>query len=292
MARIRTIKPDFFRHAGLFDLEQETGLPVRLAFAGLWTAADREGRFRWQPRELKLDCLPHDAVDFSRVLDALATRGHIVKYRVGDAWFGHIPSWNQHQCVNNRESKSALPGPEEDPSQSTTSTREPRVNDACGTRLDHAPVEGKGREGKGRGRDIATTPRGAVAATGPLWTAYSEAYRARYLADPVRNAKVNGQLSSLLGRLGAEEAPKVAAFYVRHEEAGYVRCMHSVDMLLKDAEKLRTQWATGKTLSHPEPAHVRARREQIHAMTGGLASVKPHQQPKPEIVDVVATAVG
>lgn len=73
MARIRTIKPEFFRHAGLFDLEQETGLPLRVAFAGLWTAADREGRFAWKPRELKLDCLPFDLVDFSRVLDALST---------------------------------------------------------------------------------------------------------------------------------------------------------------------------------------------------------------------------
>ena len=73
VARIRTIKPEFFRHAGLFDLEQETGLPLRVAFAGLWTAADREGRFAWKPRELKLDCLPFDLVDFSRVLDALST---------------------------------------------------------------------------------------------------------------------------------------------------------------------------------------------------------------------------
>jgi hypothetical protein len=70
LARIRTIKPEFFRHADLYEAEKETGLPLRLAFAGLWTAADREGRFKWRPRELKLDCLPHDDVDFSRVLDA------------------------------------------------------------------------------------------------------------------------------------------------------------------------------------------------------------------------------
>jgi hypothetical protein len=68
MARIRTIKPEFFRHADLYEAEKETGLPLRLAFAGLWTAADREGRFKWRPRELKLDCLPHDEVDFHACL--------------------------------------------------------------------------------------------------------------------------------------------------------------------------------------------------------------------------------
>ncbi|GAA4169527.1 hypothetical protein [Shinella granuli] len=80
MARIRTIKPEFFKHEGIFDAEQETGLPLRLAFAGLWTQCDREGRFAWRPRQLKVDILPYDELDFLRVLDALATRGFIVKY--------------------------------------------------------------------------------------------------------------------------------------------------------------------------------------------------------------------
>ena len=48
MARIRTIKPEFFRHEALYEAEHETGLPLRVAYAGLWTAADREGRFQWK----------------------------------------------------------------------------------------------------------------------------------------------------------------------------------------------------------------------------------------------------
>jgi hypothetical protein len=151
MARIRTIKPQFFRHEGLFDLEQETGLPVRLAFAGLWTAADRDGRFKWAPRELKLDCLPFDECDFSRVLHALATRGHVVKYALDGREYGFIPSWKAHQIINNRESDSTLPDPDDCSIESITCTREPRVIHACGTPLVHASVEGKGKEGKGRG---------------------------------------------------------------------------------------------------------------------------------------------
>ena len=68
--RIRTVKPEFFTHEGLFELEKETGLPIRVAFAGLWCAADREGRFKWEPRRLGVQILPYDQVDFSRVLDA------------------------------------------------------------------------------------------------------------------------------------------------------------------------------------------------------------------------------
>lgn len=148
MARIRTIKPDFFRHEGLYAAEKETGLPLRVAFAGLWTASDREGRFEWRPKQLKLDCLPYDEVDFSRVLDALATRGFVVKYASEGEEFGFIPSWRKHQVVNNRESESKIPNPNEN---NKLPTREPRVEDASLTRQCNYTGEGEG-EGEGNGR--------------------------------------------------------------------------------------------------------------------------------------------
>lgn len=147
--RIRTIKPEFFHHEGLFEAEAQTNLPLRVAFAGLWCIADREGRFKWEPRRIGVQVLPYDGVDFSRVLDALATRGFVVRYRVGDACFGWIPSFLKHQVINNRESESVLPDPdgniEENPintdESDASATREPREDHAC-------RKEGKGREGK------------------------------------------------------------------------------------------------------------------------------------------------
>lgn len=146
MQRIRTIKPEFFKHDGFFDAEQETGLPLRLAFAGLWTCCDREGRFEWKTRALKVDILPYDDVDFSRVLDALVTRGFVVKYRTGERAYGVVPRFLQHQSPNNREAPSRLPPPPEEPGSSPALTREERVAHASGTRLIPAQAEGKGRE--------------------------------------------------------------------------------------------------------------------------------------------------
>ena len=144
MARIRTIKPEFFRHAELYDAEVETGLPLRVAFAGLWTVCDRRGRFKWKPRELKLDVLPHDLVDFSRVLDALTTRGFVVCYASQGEEHGWIPTFEAHQVINNREAESILPEPPPfEPDKA-------RVNHASATRHDLAQAEGKGREGKGK----------------------------------------------------------------------------------------------------------------------------------------------
>jgi len=164
MARIRTIKPEFFRSHKLYEAEQESGLPLRLAFAGLWTAADREGRFPWKPEELKLDAMPFDQVDFSRVLHALTTRHYIVHYASDSREYGWIPSWNKHQVINNREQPSKIPG----------FVAGQEVIDACPTRAprDTDLHKGKGKEGKGREEDssgdlvLEKTER-AVARTAP-----------------------------------------------------------------------------------------------------------------------------
>ncbi len=147
--RIRTIKPEFFLHDGLYDLEAETGLPVRVAFIGLWCAADREGRFQWSERRLKALILPYDDVDFSRVLHALVTRGFLVKYASNGEWFGAIPSFKKHQIINNKEKASDLPEVTNTEQLDASTTRDSREGHAC-------HKEGKGKEGKGT--CIAPTP--------------------------------------------------------------------------------------------------------------------------------------
>lgn len=153
MGRIRTVKPELFAHEDLYEAEIESGLPLRIAYVGLFTVADREGRFKWRPRPLKLAVLPYDEVDFSRVLDALMTRGFIVKYANETGEFGCIPSFSKHQVINNRESASDLPDPDECQAKTGGSTRAARVDDASGTRLEHAQGEGKGREGNKEGKE-------------------------------------------------------------------------------------------------------------------------------------------
>lgn len=143
MARIRTIKPIFFTNHKLFKAEQESGLPLRICFAGLWGQSDREGRFEWIPEQLKIGIVPYDDLDFSRVLDALWTRGYVEKYEAENCIYGYIPSFLEHQVINNRETESILPEPTPD----NTLTRAGRVDDAKATRR---PRPLSGREGKGR----------------------------------------------------------------------------------------------------------------------------------------------
>lgn len=109
--RIRTIKPEIASDEELWDLGVKTGLPVFQAFVMLWCQADREGRFEWRPRALKVACLPFWEGDFSRVLDALVTGGFIVEYEVLGRKFGLVRTFTRHQAINGKEPPSQLPEP-------------------------------------------------------------------------------------------------------------------------------------------------------------------------------------
>ena len=86
-------------------------------------------------------------------------------------------------------------------------------------------------------------------ASADTWDAYNEAYTNRYGVEPTRNRKVNSQLKQFCERVPIEEAPAIASFYLTHNNAYYIRTSHSTDALLKDAEKLRTEWQTGRKVT-------------------------------------------
>lgn len=107
----------------------------------------------------------------------------------------------------------------------------------------------------------AELPKPKNELAGKTWAAYSEAYLQKYKTKPVRNQVVSSQIVNFCKRIGAE-SPEVAAFYLNLQDQYYVRELHSVGALLKDAEKLRTKWATGMTQA---PAQYQTKAERIAA---------------------------
>ncbi len=174
--KIRTVKPELFSHEGLFEAELDFHLPLRLAFIALFTCCDREGRFRWQPRRLKRDLLPYDDLDLSRVLDALAMRGFIKKYKLQGESYGCIPSWSRHQCINHRETESFIPALEaltlpelEKPNINPIVDNQPRLEiDACLTREARVPDVPRASPGgrEGNGRELGREGKGSFVESG------------------------------------------------------------------------------------------------------------------------------
>lgn len=92
-------------------------------------------------------------------------------------------------------------------------------------------------------------PGKPAAPTTPAWEAYAEAYQRRHGCKPSRDAEANAQLKRLIGKVGADDAPAIAAHYVTNNDAYLIRERHPLGVLAKNAQKYRTDWLTGRQIT-------------------------------------------
>lgn len=105
MARIRSIKPEFFTDEDLGQLPPTT----RLLFIGMWTEADKSGRLKDRPKTLKARCLPFDNVKVETALKELEEARFIIRYQVAKERYIQIRTWDIHQRPHHTEAASKLP---------------------------------------------------------------------------------------------------------------------------------------------------------------------------------------
>lgn len=101
-------------------------------------------------------------------------------------------------------------------------------------------------DGKRDGKPIAADSKPIAVPVSAAWIAYAVAYRRRYGGEPIRNAKVNGQLAQYIRRVPAEWVTATITHYVGSQNARYVASRHDVGNLLRDAEKLCSEAQTGQ----------------------------------------------
>ena len=102
MARIRTIKPSFFKNEYLADLPAS----VRLLFIGLWTLSDRDGRLEDRPKRIKADLFPYENIDLDGMLDELRDAGFILRYAKNGVSVIQIVNFRKHQNIGGKEAET------------------------------------------------------------------------------------------------------------------------------------------------------------------------------------------
>jgi hypothetical protein len=143
MARIRTIKPDFWTDEKIVELD----FAARLFFIGSWNMADDNGNLQRSAKKLKMQIFPADAIDCEPIVCSLIAHGLFSEYEVNGEKFLHINGFRKHQVIN-RPSKTGLPTPD-----SATSPA-PLTDDSL-TEGKGREEEGKGMEGNGREKEEA-----------------------------------------------------------------------------------------------------------------------------------------
>jgi hypothetical protein len=223
-------------------------------FYRLLVTVDDFGRFDARPSMIKASCFPIkeelSAAQCADLLNELVSSGLIVAYSVDGKPYLQMRKWDNEP----RAKASKYPAVEDGciqvhASARTARTLLPVTVTETGNREPETETGNRNRvrpASQAKPRAPKETGQSASAET---WDAYSQAYAQRYAVNPVRNAAINGQVANFVARVGAEEAPHVAAFFLTHNGAFYVRAGHAVGAMLKDAEKLRTEWATRRQIT-------------------------------------------
>ena len=182
MARIRTVKPEFFTSEDIISLSPL----ARLLYIGMWCEADREGRFAWKPNTLKIRYLPTDNIEIYSLCDEIVAAGLVVTYGDGLAF---IPSFSKHQSINPREAASTFPAPVE-----YSNNYSSRVTDASLTVIDV-------QRGRKEGKESLCSSADEQSSEGfeQFWTAYPKKQAKQDAAKAFRAAKLKPeQLQTVL----------------------------------------------------------------------------------------------
>ncbi|MGF6877388.1 hypothetical protein [Paraburkholderia sp. MM5477-R1] len=139
MARIRTIKPEFWTNPQV----TRVSFAARLLFIGTWSFADDHGNLPRDPEKLKMQVFPGDTIEVEPLLVSLIAQGLLTEYSVSAPEnfgsfaerFLHIPTFTKHQLIN-RPSKPLYPLPDKAEQEHSLSTH--------------------GRKGKGKGTETVS----------------------------------------------------------------------------------------------------------------------------------------
>jgi hypothetical protein len=149
MARIRTIKPEFWTNERIM----ECSMNARLMFIGMWNFADDLGRLPLSAKTIKAQIFPSDEISSQTILGMiteLSANGLVLKYEVEGREYLQIVGW-QHQRIDKPQA-GKCPGPVHGYSKNDPGT---------------VATEGKVEEGKGEESNSEAIASGAEAPLDP-----------------------------------------------------------------------------------------------------------------------------
>lgn len=97
MARIRTIKPEFW----VDEKIGECSTNARLLFIASWSFADDKGSLERSAKQLKAQAFPYDAIDCEPLVRELLKAGLLIEYAGNDGKkYLHVNHFSEHQRID------------------------------------------------------------------------------------------------------------------------------------------------------------------------------------------------
>jgi len=108
MARIRTIKPEFWTSGQVVDCS----LIARLMFIGIWNFCDDHGVHPASIKRLKMEVFPSDSItdnELSAMVDELVAVELLYAYQVDGKGYWQVTGWTTHQRIDKPTYRHPLP---------------------------------------------------------------------------------------------------------------------------------------------------------------------------------------
>lgn len=99
MARIRSIKPEFWTSEQVMSLSRD----ARLLFIGMWTFCDDNGIHPASALSIKAEVLPGDEINADQVtalIDEMIEQGLVEEYEITGRTFWRVTGWRAHQRID------------------------------------------------------------------------------------------------------------------------------------------------------------------------------------------------
>ena len=249
MARIRSIKPDFWRDEKIADLSHG----CMAFFIGIWNFCDDQGKCPLNPRQLSLWMPVFRSKDILTWVRQLSEVG-LIQVSACSQWI-LVTNW-KHQRIN----RPVLPDVKNEsiqwlPIGHSVSLHESSVNAQCKDRI------GKDRSGEDRipvgatGKLLPDSPASEKPDDQPdnttqaLIAKYCEAYKARYGVNPPIGGKQAGLARRLVKDLGAVRAIALVETYLRMQDAFFLKRRHDLATFEANLNAVTIFEKTGQTIT-------------------------------------------
>lgn len=261
MARIRSIKPEFWRDGKIARITKQCAL----FFIGLWNFCDDEGKCETDSLELSLKLPLFRSQDIVKHISQLYEAG-LVRLSINRDWL-LVQNW-EHQKIDKpkkpKVSKEDIQWLEPfTPGESPKSRRSVGDKSSKSRRKDRIGEDriGSGADLFSEGVAPATSARPVEAEVvtdetpdqkslgARIWDAYRAAVQKRWRFDPPANPTVRGQCAQIGKRLGEEAIPAIEFFVAKNNDQYLLKTHHPVGAFLKNAESYHGQWQRGQVVT-------------------------------------------
>jgi len=114
-----------------------------------------------------------------------------------------------------------------------------------------SPLQGAKDKDKDKDKDkeISNAPQKTLGSL--IFDSYSMAFSARYGVEPPRNKDLNRWCKQICEKIGTDGI-EVVNFFVRHNDAWYLKHQHSLQWCASHAESLFTQWKRNQPVTNAQ----------------------------------------